>query len=226
MVSWGAPANVAAGGLWVPSLRYCAQRWSWGPAGVVADRGSWAAGAQQPCREPGPVAVVTQWRADMQRVPPFVAGNQAACAPGQPLEWLGSGARQDRPWFGGNAPAPLCPWGWPAAPCPRPFAYAPSEHETLLGWLPLSPPAAPRLWQPGRPWIEPAPSFAKHQWGLSQMFLHSWRLTWWVRLLADAAGLLRALALLRHPPRRERLHALLPHPTVMDLEELVATEPQ
>jgi len=224
LVSWVAPANVSEGGLLVPSLRYCAQRWSWWPAVIVADMGYLAASAKQQCREQWHVAVVTKLRADMKLVPPFVAWNQAACAQGQALDWLGYVARQDRHWFGVTDPAPLCTWCWQAAPCPRQFAYAPSEHETLLGLLPLSTQAAQRLLQQVRPWIEPAQSFEKNQLGLSQMFLNSLRLTWCVSLLADAAVLLRALALLRRPPRRGLLQALLPHPTVMNFEELVETE--
>ena len=106
LVSWVAPANVSAGGLLVPSLRYCAQRWSWWPAVVVADLGYLAALAKQPCREQWHVAVVTKLRADMKLVPPFVAWNQTACAQGQPLEWLGSVARPDRPGFGVSDAAP------------------------------------------------------------------------------------------------------------------------
>ncbi len=92
--------------------------------------------------------------------------------------------------------------------------------------LPLSTQAVQQLLQQVRPWIEPAQSFEKNQLGPSQMFLNSLRLTWCVSLLADAAVLLRALALLRHPPGRELLDALLPHQTVLDFEELVETEPK
>jgi len=219
LVSWVAPANVSEGGLLVPSLRYCAQQWSWWPAIVVADMGYLAAPAKQWCREQWHVAVVTKLRADMKLVSPFAAWNQTACAQGQPLEWLGYVARQDRHWFGVTDPTPLCTWCWQAAQCPRQFAHAPSEHETLLGLLPLSSRAAQRLLQQVRPWIEPAQSFEKNQLGLSQVFLNSLRLTWCVSLLADAAVLLRALALLRHPPRREPLDALLSRQTFMDLGE-------
>ncbi len=58
----------------------------------------------QRCREQWHVAVVTKLRADMKLVPPFVAWNQTACAQGQPLEWLGYVARQDRHWFGVTDP--------------------------------------------------------------------------------------------------------------------------
>lgn len=39
LVSWVAPANVSEGGLLVPSLQDCDQRWSWWPRQGVADMG-------------------------------------------------------------------------------------------------------------------------------------------------------------------------------------------
>ena len=219
LVSWVTPANVSEGGLLVPSLHYCAQQWSWWPAIVVADMGYLAARAKQQCREQWRVAVVTKLRADMKLVAPFTMWNQTACDQGQALEWLGYVARQDRHWFGVTDPAPLCSCCWQAAHCPRQFAHAPHEHETLLGLLPLSTRPAQRLLQQVRPWIEPAQSDEKNQLGLSQMFLHSLRLTWCVGLLADAVVLLRALALLRHPPHRALLEELLPQQTEMEFAE-------
>ena len=41
LVSWAAPANVSEGGMLIPSLAYCARRWSWWPSHVVADMGIW-----------------------------------------------------------------------------------------------------------------------------------------------------------------------------------------
>jgi hypothetical protein len=67
-----------------------------------------------------------------------------------------------------------------------------------------------------RPWIEPTQSFEKNQLGLSQLFLDSLRLTWCVSLLADAVVLLRALALLRAPRRRELLAELAPRQTLLE----------
>ena len=51
------------------------------------------------------------------------------------------------------------------------------------------------------------------------MFLNSLRLTWCMSLRADAAVLLRALALLRVPRHRELLGELLPRQTVMEFSE-------
>ena len=211
LVSWVTPANVSEGGLLVPSLHYCDQRWSWWPRQVVADMGYLAAESKRRCRERWRVAVVTHLRSDMKLVAPFQSERKATCAQGQPLHWLGYDVLEDLHWFGPEPSAELCSRCWEASACPRQFAYAPALHETLLGLLPLSTRAAQRLLQQVRPWIEPAQSYEKNQLGLGQMFLNSLRLTWCVALLADAVGLLRAHALL-HAPAAERplLSALAP----------------
>ena len=216
LVSWVTPANVSEGGLLVPGLHCCAQRRSWRPALVVADMGYLAAPAKQRCREQWHVAVVTGLRADMKLVAPFTAWNQTACPQGQPLEWLLRGPPgsalvwRDRP---GPAVFLLLAGGpVSAAICPRP----PSEQETLPGLLPLSTQPAQRLLQQVRPRIEPTQSFEKNQLGLSQLFLNSLRLTWCASLLADALVLLRALALLKAPRRRELLAGLAPRQTLLE----------
>ena len=203
LVSWAAPANVSEGGLLVPSLHYCDQRWSWWPRQVVADMGYLASESKRLCRQRWRVAVVTHLRSDMKLVVPFVSEREVACAQGQPLQWLGYDVREDQHWFGASPAAELCRICWQASVCPREFAYAPAAHETLLGLLPLNTLAAQRLLQQVRPWIEPAQSYEKNQLGLGQMFLNSLRLTWCMALLADAAVLLRAHALL-HAPASER----------------------
>ena len=203
LVSWVAPGNVSEGGLLVPSLHYCDQRWAWWPRQVVADMGYLAAESKRVCRERWHVAVVTHLRSDMKLVAPFWSEREAACSQGQPLQWLGYEVQDDRHWFGPPPSAELCPRCWQASTCPRQFAYAPAVHETLLGLLPLNTPAAQRLLQQVRPWIEPAQSYEKNQLGLGQMFFNSLRLTWCLALLADAVVLLRAHALL-HAPALER----------------------
>lgn len=219
LVSWVAPANVSEGGLLVPSLQYCDQRWSWWPRQVVADMGYLAAESKRRCRERWHVAVVTHLRSDMKLVAPFVSEREAACAQGQPLQWLGYDVQDDQHWFGAAPPVELCRCCWQASGCPRQFVYAPAAHETLLGLLPLSTRAAQRLLQQVRPWIEPAQSYEKNQLGLGQMFLNSLRLAWCMALLADAAVLLRAHALL-HAPALERalLCELAPQQREWDFE--------
>lgn len=196
LVSWVAPANVSEGGLLVPSLQYCARRWSWWPAVVVADMGYLAAEAKRRCREKWRVAVVTKLRANMKLVPPFTAWNQTACLQGQRLEWLGYAPSEDLHWYGVTDSQPLCSCCWQAADCPRQFAHAPAEHETLLGLLPLSSHPAQRLLRQVRPWIEPAQSFEKNQLGLSQMCFNS------LRLVLGFAGRCRSLAARPGAPMR------------------------
>src|SRR6266567_2237538 len=84
LVSWVAPANVSEGGLLIPSLHYCDQRWSWWPRQVAADMGYLAAERKRLCRERWHVAVVTHVRSDMKMVAPFQSEREAACAQGSP----------------------------------------------------------------------------------------------------------------------------------------------
>jgi hypothetical protein len=205
LVSWVAPANVSEGGLLVPSLHHCAQRWAWWPRHVVADMGYLAAESKRVCRERWRVAVITHLRSDMKRVAPFVSEREAACTQGQRLQWLGYEVGAEQHWFGVAPPAELCACCWQASACPREFAYAPATHETLLGLLPLNTQPAQRLLQQVRPWIEPAQAYEKNQLGLSQMFFNSLRLTWCLALWADAAVLLRTHALLRAPTTERAL---------------------
>jgi hypothetical protein len=218
LVSWVAPANVSEGQLLYPSLAHCERRWHWYPDLVVADMGYIAAAMKQAIRERWHIPVVTRVKENMLLVPPFTAWNQTTCPQGQALAWLGYEATDQLHWFGVTDPHSLCPLCWDAMQCPRQFAAAPAEHETLLGLLPLSTRPAQRLLQQVRPWIEPAQSFEKNQLGLSQAFLNSLRLTWTMGLLADAIVLLRAHALLRHPPAAAVLEELLPQQLPLNLE--------
>jgi hypothetical protein len=61
-----------------------------------------------------------------------------------------------------------------------------------------------------RSWVEPCQAYEKNLLGLKHAFLNSLRLTWMMVLLADAVGLLRALALLSNPQPTSLLQALLP----------------
>lgn len=220
LVSWVAPANVSEGGLLVPSLHYCDQRWSWWPRQVVADMGYLAAESKRWCRERWRVAVVTHVRSDMKLVAPFVSETETACPQGQSLQWLGYEVHDDLHWFGVPPPMELCASCWQASDCPRQFAYAPAAHETLLGLLPLNTQPAQRLLQQVRPWIEPAQAYEKNQLGLGQMFFNSLRLTWCLALLADAVVLLRAHALLDAPAaERSMLCELAPRQAELSFED-------
>jgi hypothetical protein len=210
LVSWAAPANLSEGCLLRPSVQHCWQRWQWRPDVIVGDMGYIDAASKQLIRERWHVAVVTRLKENMLLVPPFATATTAACPQGQPLQWLGYAAAQQEHWFGVPPGASLCSCCWEAGICSREFAYPPSDHETLLGLLPMNTTVNQRLLQQVRPWIEPAQSYEKNQLGLSQVFLNSLRLTWTMSLLADAAVLLRASALLRHPQASLPLDELTP----------------
>ena len=198
-MSWVAPANTGEGCLLVPSVEHGWRRWQWRPDILVGDMGYIDAASKQRLRARRKVAVVTRLKENMNLVAPFETPTRAVCPQGQPLEWLGYDAEAQEHWFGVQQTQPLCLQCWQASQCPRQFAYPASAHETLLGLVPMNTRASQRLLQQVRPWIEPAQSDEKNQWGLSQFFFNSLRLTWVMCLLADAAVLLRALALLRRP---------------------------
>ena len=63
----------------IPSLTYCARRWSWWPSHVVADMGYIGAEAKRVCREKWRVAVLTHVRENMNMVPPLESETQAVC---------------------------------------------------------------------------------------------------------------------------------------------------
>ena len=227
LVSWGTPANVSEGGLRVPSRHYGQRPWDWCPPLIVAAMGCLAAEAKRRGRERWQVAVLTKLRRDMKRVPPDVAWNQAACAQGEPLAWLGYDGWTQEHWFGTGTSPELCGRCWEAARGPRQFAYRPEQHETLLGLLPLASPTAPRALQQVRPWIEPAQSYEKNQLGLGQVFLNGLRFTWAMSLLAAACVLLRTRVWLGRPPRPSLLAGLMPAQLPLGLQmdgsELLST---
>lgn len=208
LVSWITPANVAEGGLLLPSLRWCQQHLGWWPGIVVADMGYLSAESKQAARTGWQTAVVTKLRADMKLVPPYVSAARAECPQGQRLEWWEHEPESGQPWFRVPAQAQLCVHCWQAATCPRHFGYAVGAHETLLGLLPLASRVAQRLLRQVRPWIEPAQSFEKNQLGLGQMFFNSLRLTWQMSLWSDSAVLLRTMAWLDTPTETSLLAGL------------------
>lgn len=168
------------------------------------------------CRTQWQVAVVTRLRSDMLLVPPYVAPHRIECHQGQPLRWLEYAPEQQQHWFGVAEPEHYCSHCWESSTCPRQFAFAAEQHETLLGLLPLASLPAQRLLRQVRPWIEPAQAYEKNQLGLTAAFLNSLRLTWYMSLLADAAVLLRAQALLRQTTQRPVLHNMAAHQCQFD----------
>jgi hypothetical protein len=219
LVSWLAPANVAEGGLLVPSLRWCAQHLGWWPGLVVADMGYLAAQSKQIARETWQTAVVTKLRADMKLLPPYVTAERVECPHGQRLEWWEYESDTAQQWFRVADPESLCRGCWEAVGCPRHFAYSVAAHETLFGLLPLASRPAQQLLQQVRPWIEPAQSFEKNQLGLGQMFFNSLRLAWQMSLWADSAVLLRTMAWLDVPTETHLLAPLMPRQLELGLSE-------
>jgi hypothetical protein len=210
LVSWVTPANVAEGGLLVPSLRWCRRHLGWWPGIVVADMGYLSAASKQAARTGWQTAVVTKLRADMKLVPPYVNAVQVECPQGQPLEWWEHEPESGQQWFRAPAAAEYCAHCWEAARCPRHFGYPVGQHETLFGLIPLASRVSRRLLQQVRPWIEPAQSFEKNQLGLGQMFFNSLRFTWQMSLWADSAVLLRTMAWLDTPTASCLLAGLQP----------------
>jgi hypothetical protein len=210
LVSWITPANVAEGGLLLPSLRWCRRHLGWWPGIVVADMGYLSASGKQAAREGLQTAVVTKLRADMKLVSPYASATTVECPQGQRLEWWEYDPASGQQWFRVPAEHELCRHCWQAAHCPGHFGYAVGTHETLLGLLPLASRVAQRLLRQVRPWIEPAQSFEKNQLGLGQMFFNSLRLTWQMSLWADSAVLLRTMAWLDTPTPSSLLAALQP----------------
>ena len=117
------PANVGEGGLLVPTLRLCDQRWSWRPDYVVVDMGYLAAASKRICRERWQVAVLTHLRSDMKVVPPFETEQRTVCPQDQRLRWLGYDARAREQWFGAIQDDGLCASCWEQSRCPRQFVY-------------------------------------------------------------------------------------------------------
>lgn len=210
LVTWATPAHVPEGYLLKPSIRQCQQRLGWRPDIVVGDLGYIHQQTKKEIRQEWKVAVVTKLKSDMRIVEPFDAWDQMSCPQGQPLHWLGYEERDALHWFGVPAGDSLCSACWEASRCPKEFGYPPEQSETLLGLLPLNTSAARRLLKQTRAWIEPCQAYEKNLLGLKHMFLNSLRLTWTMSLLADAAGLLRALALMDSPKNSHPLAELIP----------------
>ena len=210
LVSWATPAHVPEGYLLKPSIRQCQQRLGWRPDIVVGDLGYINQQIKREIRQQWQVAVVTRLKKDMRIVEPFDAWDQMSCHQGQTLQWLGYDEEDSLHWFGVPAGESLCRHCWEASACCKEFGYAPELSETLLGLLPLNTIVARRLIYQLRSWVEPCQSFEKNILGLNQVFLNSLRLTWTMSLIADAVGLLRALALMNSPQKNHLLQELIP----------------
>lgn len=211
LVSWIAPANCNETRFVKPSVEHCLKRLHWAPDLIVGDMAYISFELQKDLRERLGSGLLTKIREDMKWVSPFERGPAALCPQGQPLSWLELDSRQQLHWFGVTDCQPLCQWCWQQSTCSRQFSYPASQHEILLGRIPLTSQTGQLLLNQVRCWIEPAQSYEKKQLGLNQMFFNSLRFTWTACLLADAAVLLRAHALLRKVPQLPLLRDLMPH---------------
>jgi len=211
LVTWVTPANVAEGGLLLPSLHWCRSHLSWWPGIVVADMAYLSNASKAAARTGWQTAVVTKLRADMRLLAPYLSAAQVECPQGQPLEWWEHDASGGEQWFRVPERPEYCPRCWEASRCPRHFGYAAGEHETLFGLIPLASRVSGRLLRQVRPWIEPAQSFEKNQLGLGQMFFNSLRLTWQMSLWTDSAVLLRTMAWLDASQESSLLAGLEPN---------------
>lgn len=218
LVSWAAPASVPEGYLLKPSLRYSIERLDCRPDIVVGDMGYIHQETKRHCRTQWKVAVLTKLKADMKAHCDYLEDQPLRCPQGQRLAWLGYDDQDQQHWFGPDVEAALCPYCWHNSACDRQFAHPAEEHETFFGMIPLNTAPAQRLIRWVRSWIEPAQSFEKNQLGLKVMFVNSLRLCWIICLLADSAALLRSLALLSRPSRKELLQELSPCQRLLELD--------
>jgi hypothetical protein len=211
LITWVAPANRGDALFLEPSIRYCDKHLHFVPDLVAADMAYINFAVQRRLREELHVGVVTALRADFDLPKEIEPGLTMRCTQGQSLEWLGLHEGEQLHWFGVKPdPQPLCLRCWQQSQCPREFSFAPTDHETVFGTIPVSSLVGRRLIRQARSWIEATQAYEKQQLGLADMFLNSLRLTWTQALLADTVSLLRAHAYLRAPRTRELLSELLP----------------
>jgi hypothetical protein len=219
LMSWIAPANRGDVLFLEPSLRYVRQHFDFTPSLVVADMAYINLDQRTRLRQQLQVGILTALppNYDLPRqVEPALA---MWCPQGQKLQWLGLHEHEQLHWFGvAQDPAPLCPWCWEASRCPQEFSFAPTDHEIVLGTVPVSTPLARKLLRQSRSWIEATQSYEKNQLGLNQLFLNSLRLTAILGLLADTVSLLRAHAFLSETPEHNLLAELIPNQLPLDLE--------
>jgi hypothetical protein len=218
-MSWISPANRGDSLFLEPSVRYIRKHLDFVPSLILADMAYINFDIQRRLREQMQVGVITHLPPNYElpkRVEPAL---MMRCPQGQKLQWLGLRQDEDLHWFGvAPEPDPLCTWCWEQSRCPREFCFAPSDHEIVLGTIPLSTSLAKKLLRQSRPWIEAAQSYEKNQLGLNSMFLNSLRLTAFLGLLADTVSLLRAHALLHGVPEPGPLLNMLPNQLKLDFE--------
>ncbi len=217
LMSWTAPANRGDVLFLEPSLRYCWNHLDFMPDLVVADMAYINMAMQRRVRERWHVGILTKLPPNYDMPKSVEPGVLMRYPQGQPLQWLGLHETEQLHWFGVRPPL-QCPQCWQQSNCPREFSFAPTDHEIIFGTVPLNSAVGKRLLRQVRPWIEAAQAYDKNQLGLGALFLNSLRLTSIMSLLADTVTLLRANAILRHPPGKDLLQELKPEQLKMDLK--------
>jgi hypothetical protein len=219
LMSWIAPANRGDVLFLEASASYARRHLDFVPSFVVADMAYINFEVQRRLREQMQVGVITGLPPNYDLPKKVEPALTLRCPQGQSLQWLGLRPREQLHWFGvAPEPFPLCSSCWEQCRCPRQFCFAPTDHEIVLGTVPLSTSVAQKLLRQSRSWIEAAQSYEKNQLGLASMFLNSLRLTSVLGLLADTVSLLRAHALLHQPSEPALLHQMLPNQLSLDLE--------
>ena len=200
LISWAAPANRSDVKFLPPSLRYVLRHLEFAPWVVLADMAYINMATQRHLREEHGIGVLTKLPPNYELPEKVRPALLQRCEQGQPLRWLGLREDEQLHWYGvDDRNEWLCPYCWLRSGCPREFSFRPSDHEIVLGSVPLSSATGRRLLQQSRTWIEATQSYEKIQLGLSNMFLNSLRLTSILCLLSDRVMLLRAHALLNRP---------------------------
>jgi hypothetical protein len=171
LITWVTPANRGDALFLEPSIRYCQTHLNFVPDLVVADMAYINFAAQRRLREQFHVGVITALRPDFDLAKEIAAGVLLHCRQGQRLEWLGLQEQDQLHWFGVQADQPLCQWCWEQNQCGREFSFAPTDHETVFGTIPVNSRVGRRLIRQVRSWIEAAQAYEKQQLGLSEMFL-------------------------------------------------------
>lgn len=217
LMSWIAPANRGDVLFLEPSLRYLRQRLHFTPAFVVADMAYINFEMQARLRQQMRVGVITALPPNYDLPRNIAPALMLQCAQGQKLQWLGLDEADQLHWFGVDPESQsLCPWCWQASSCPREFSFSPTDHETVLGTIPVNTLLARKILRQSRSWIEAAQSYEKNQLGLSFMFLNSLRLTAILCLLADTVSLLRAHSFLCEHSQPNLLAEMMPNQLNLD----------
>lgn len=217
LMSWAAPGNRCDVLFLEPSLRYCHHRLGFVPDIVVGDLAYINVDMQRRLREQFHVGIVTPLKRNFELSKAAEPGLTFRCRQGQQLAWLGLNEVEQLHWFGVRDPQPICNWCWEQGTCPREFAFAPTEHETVFGTVPVQSIVAQRLLGQVRKWIEASQSYERNQLGLTSLFLNSLRLTWIFTLLSDTVCLLRCKASLVLTVNRPMLFDLLPAQMQLEL---------